>query len=309
VLLAVGLGSFLVGGPALADGYWLSAELTGAANTRTAAAAKMAPEHSEPRSPPPLAGHYVGHVAKLAQALAWIDHWAFTGTPLPRYGDLPLSLGAAPIPGGALADGFGSYLLALVLDEMDDDGGSRGFTWPKEPPELPASWVPAAILSQRAPIFAAPAPRLPPVAESHDMALRSDDVYLLGTVDRCETVAGHRHCLRWAQVLVQGHGRWRSGYVPAPQVAAIDGWLRAPAGLPRVHAIPASIVDDEALYVIIIRTRDYELHRTTVRAPNAGNAFPALDLELTGDEVVISVGGEELTRRSLNASVDARKRE
>ena len=294
--------------PARAGEYWLSAEIEGAANTRSAAVVAMSPGGTEaPDTPPPLAGHVVGKVADLPAALAWIDRWAFSGAPLPASEARGLNLGPAPVPGGELVSSFGTFLLALVIDEVDEDGSTRGFRWPKPAPELPERWVPAAIMSQRAPLFAAPSPTLPPFAESHDVVVRSDDVYLLGVVDRCEEKSGPRRCLRWAQVLAHGHGRWRGGYLPAAQLATIDGWVRAPAGLPRVHAIRAATAGDDAIFVLMIRTRDYDLHRTVIRLPLAGDAFPEIEVTLEGAEAVIASGGEEITRRSLTASVDARQ--
>lgn len=307
--LALLLGLTIAVSPMLAEaaGYWLSAELVGTAKTRSAAVTAMAPnDPGAATTPPPLAGHFVGNVADLPAALKWIERWAFSGPNLPAIDSRELSFGPAPVPGGDLIDGFGSFLLALVIDEIDDDGGSRAFTWPEPMPELPSSWIPAAILSQQAPLFAAPAPHLPPLSESYDTVLRSDDLYFLGVVDRCESGSGPRECLRWAQVLVHGQGRWRSGYLPASQAAVIDGWLRAPAGLPRVQIVPAAIVGDEALFVLILRTRDYELHRSTLRLRSTADSFPKLDLALSADEVIVSSEGTEVARRPLSASIDAR---
>ena len=308
-LVSVGLaaGLALCVTPARAGEYWLSAEIEGAANTRSAAVVAMAPAGAEsPDTPPPLAGHVVGKVADLPAALAWVDRWAFSGATLPTHDVRDLSLGPAPVPGGELVSSFGTFLQALVIDEVDEDGGTRGFRWPTPAPDLPERWVPAAVMSQRAPLFAAPSPILPPFAESHDTVLRSDDVYYLGVVDRCEASSGLRRCLRWAQVLVHGHGRWRGGYLPAAQIATIDGWVRAPAGLPRVHAIRAATAGDDALFVLLIRTKDYDLHRTVIRLPLVGDAFPEIDVTLEGAEAVITSAGEEVARRSLTASVDAR---
>ena len=293
--------------PAKAAGYWLSAELVGTAKARSAAVQAMVPgEPKAARIPPPLAGHFVGQAKDLPAALEWIQRWSFSGQSLPAIDSRKLSLGPAPVPGGELINGFGSYLLALVIDEIDDEGGSRAFSWPEPGPKLPSSWVPAAILSQQAPLFAAPAPKLPPLSESYDTVLRSDDLYLLGVVDRCEVGSGPRECLRWAQVLVHGHGRWRGGYLPASQAATIDGWTRAPAGLPRVQTIPAALIGDQALFVLIVRTRDYELHRSTLRLVATGDSFPELDLVLTADKVIISSTGTQVATRPLSASIDTR---
>ncbi len=305
--LLLGLTIAVAPEPAEAAGYWLSAELVGTAKTRSAAVAAMAPrDPGAARTPPPLAGHFVGHVEDLPAALEWIQRWSFSGPKLPAIDSRKLSLGPAPVPGGELIHGFGSYLLALVIDEIDDDGGSRAFAWPEPGPELPSTWIPAAILSQQAPLFAAPAPHLPPIAESYDTVLRSDDLYLLGVIDRCEESTSGRECLRWAQVLVHGHGRWRSGYLPASQAATIDGWTRAPAGLPRVQMIPAALVGDQALFVLIVRTRDYELHRSTLRLRATGDSFPEIELVLAADEVIVSSAGTEVAKRPLSASIDAR---
>ncbi|MCA9662933.1 MAG: hypothetical protein KC486_31625, partial [Myxococcales bacterium] len=261
------------------------------------------------RRPPPLLGHYVGAVDDLEAALAWITRWTFAAeAPLPGPESRALSLGPAPIPGGALLDGFGTHLLAVVVDAAEDDGGSRPFRWPAPPPELPERWHPAAILSQRAPLFAAPAPRLPPFAESHDVVQRSDDLYVIGVVDRCDGDGDAQRCTRWDQVLVHEHGRWRGGYLPAAQVAQIDGWLRAPRGLPRVQAIPAGIDGADALVLVVIRTPDYDLHRLTLRLPRAAGGFPDYAIELAADAVIVTIAGEETARVPLNASIDARPR-
>lgn len=307
--LALALGLAVAAAGSARAGYWLSAELAGPASARSAAVASMSPGTGPSiDAPPPLLGHFVGHVDDLAAALAFVGRWAFTGEPLPPPESRPLFTGPAPIPGGALADGFGVLLLSLVVDEAADDGGSRPFTWPREAPELPASWRPAAILSQSAPLFAAPAPRLPPLAESHERIARKDDLYLLGVVDRCELREGVQSCLRWAQVLAHGHGRWRGGYLPAAEVAPLEGWVRAKSGLPRALAVPAAIVGDEALVVLLARTRDYELHRATLRLPRDGDAFPAFELALEGEVAVIRQGEREAARLPLNAGLDARPR-
>ncbi|MEZ4381630.1 MAG: hypothetical protein R3A79_09790 [Nannocystaceae bacterium] len=306
----LGASLLLAAHEAAAAGYWLSAELRGPASARADAIAAMAPEQgAAERRPPPLLGHYVGAVDDLAAALTWVARWTFTGDALPGPDTRTLSLGPAPIPGGALLDGFGTHLLALVVDAAEDDGGSRPFRWPEPRPELPAGWQPAAILSQRAPLFAAPAPRLPPFAESHDMVQRSDDLYVVGVVDRCSGEGQGQRCARWDQVLVHAHGRWRGGYLPAAQVAAIDGWLRAPRGLPRIQALPVGVDGDAALLLLVVRTADYELHRTTLRLPRSGaGGFPDYAVELTSDAAVVTIAGDELHRVPLSSSIDARPR-
>jgi hypothetical protein len=304
---ALALTILLLALPARADS-WLSVELDGAAELRARAIDELAQgtAHTD-AAPARLVGYYVGAAPDLAAALLWVDRALFPGADGPSLADPALNQRPAPPPGSRIHDEFGLHLLAAAINDPGADGGAVPLRWPSAPP-LPARWRPAALIASRAPVFAAPAPVLPPAEERHALILRRHDLWVLGAVDRCVGVAEERRCLRWAQVIARDGDRFIGGYIPAAQLTLQDAWQRAASGLPRAQLVPAALRGEQAIFVLHARTRDSELHHKSISLPAAADGFPALRWTIEGDEAVLLADGAEPTRIRLDRSMDARAR-
>lgn len=292
-----------------AAGYWVGAQLLGPGPAQTAAAEAMS--LGTGADAPSAASQLVGQVATVQEALHFVARWAFAGAPLPPPGELALREDAAPVPGGDLLGRHGAVLYALTVLGRSADGGTRAIKWPQDSAELlpeGLAWRPGALLVDRAPLFAAPAPRVPPASERFALARRSGNLFVLGAVDRCTRSGGPRECLRWLQVVVRDGERFHAGYLPAFQVGLADGWRKGQGALPRAQLIPAATRGDAAVFVLVARARDNGLHRQTVQAPLHGDAFPAATLRVEGDWAVVEFAGAPARRIALDASMDARPR-
>jgi hypothetical protein len=297
--------------PSVSDGYWLGAHLLGPADAQAAAARALA---ADAASEPGPAGT-VGRAASLPEAVQWVARWVFTGPPLPAPArapvETPLHTGDVPRPGGALWTDHRVVLHALTITGRSGDGGTREIRWPQTAAEIVApglAWVPAVLLAERAPLFAAPAAHVPPAGERHALVRRSGSLFILGHADRCTLVTGERVCLRWAQVVARDGDNFRSGYLPAFQVARVDGWIRGAGQNPRAQLLAAGTVGTRAQFVLVARTRDGNLHRRTLLAPMAGDAYPAARLRVDGEWATIDFTGSPAQRVALDPGMDARVR-
>jgi len=296
----------------VAAGYWLGARLLGPAPAQQAALEAIALPTGIDGAPDQTVA---GQVETLAEAMTWVARWSFAGEPLPRPtlepADSPLHTGPAPIPGGPLFTRHGAVLHALSVRGRSLDGSTRAIRWPQAaaeitPPELP--WLPAVLLAERAPLFAAPASRVPPAAERFAHARRGGHLWILGLVDRCDRAAGERVCLRWAQVVAREGDEFRAGYLPAHQLAPIDGWRRGSGAAPRAQLLASGTVGARAQFLLVARTRDGGLHRHTLEAPLVDDAYPAARLRVEGEWAIVEFTGAPPRRIALDATLDARPR-
>ena len=297
--------------PGVGDGYWLGAELLGPPEAQ--AAARQALAAGLPAEPG--AAGTVGRAATLPEAVQWVARWAFAGDPLPapsrEPADTPLHTGDAPRPGGALRAAHNAILHALTITGRSSDGGTRPIRWPQTsaeivPPGLP--WLPGVLLAERAPLFAAPAPHVAPASERYALVRRSGSLFILGHTDRCTHASGQRVCTRWAQVVARDGDSFRGGYLPAFQVARVDGWIRGAGQNPRAQLLIAGSVGASAQFLLVARTRDGNLHRRTLITPMIGDAYPAARLRVDGDWATIDFAGAPAQRVALDPGMDARVR-
>jgi hypothetical protein len=295
-----------------AAGYWLGARLLGPPAAKLSALEAIALPTGIDGAPDDTVA---GQVETLPEAMAWVARWAFAGDPLPRPtlepADSPLHVGPAPIPGGPLFSRHGAILHALSVRGRSIDGSTRAIRWPQAaaevaPPEL--AWLPAVLLTDRAPLFAAPAAHVPPAAERFAQVRRNGHLWILGHVDRCSAAAGERVCLRWAQVVARDGDEFHAGYLPAYQLAPIDAWRRGAGAAPRAQVLASGTIGARAQFLLIARTRDGGLHRKTLEAPLVGDAYPAARLRVEGEWATVEFTGSKPQRVALDVTLDARER-
>jgi hypothetical protein len=243
------------------------------------------------------AGELVGHVETIQEAMSWVKRYAFADSPSGAVADAnALEERDAPLPGGGLLSDHRVLLLDLIVTGGTPEGGTRTIRWPTDQSEvLPtgSSWSPAALIPQRAPLFAAPDDVLPVSIERYSIAKRSGGLYLLDTVDRCHGRDTAQRCLRWARVVVREGDRFRGGYLPNHQVARIDGWTRADgAALPRAQLIASHTGSGHAHFVLVVRARDNELHRRSITAPLVQGGFPSTRVRVTATTAKIVIDGQ-----------------
>lgn len=294
---------------ATAAGYWVGAHLLGPGPAVMAATEAMSLGTSIDGAPT-SSGAIVGQVTAVHDALRFVARWAFDGA-FPPPTDRALRQPPARPPGGDLLARHGAVLVALTVQGRTADGGLRSIQWPKEQAELlppDVAWIPAALVPERAPLFAAPAPRVPAAGERYALARRSGGLFVLGALDRCEGSGDDRVCLRWLQVVAREGERFLAGYLPAFQVALLDGWRRGQGALPRAQLIASGVRGATAQYLLVARARDNVLHRVTVEAPLAGEAFPEATLRVDGDWAIVEFAGAPARRIALDATMDARPR-
>lgn len=298
--------------PAGSGGYWLGAQLLGPEPAVLAATEAMS-FGTAVSDPPAGGGAVVGQVEQIHDALRFVARWAFpAGAGSVR--ERTLQLLPAPVPGGDLYTVHGAILHALTVQGRSESGGKRTIQWPKDQAALlpdDLAWQPAALIPDRAPLFAAPAPRLPPAGERHALVRRAGGLFVLGALDRCDAPGerpGERECLRWYQVVARDGDRFLPGYLPAFQVALEADWRRGQGALPRAQLIPSGTHGDLARFLLVARARDGSLHRLTLDAPLADGGFPEATLTVDGDAATVTFAGAAARRIALDATMDARPR-
>lgn len=293
-------------------GYWLSVDLIGPAVARSEAAFSLS-EDTAPRSPRDgrLPGQAVGHVPDIHAVVGWLERHAFGAqAPALAYDPAMLHDVAAPPVAGDLRSAFGVQLRAMVVTGATSAGDRRPIEWPTDATRImpPGTrWHVAALLPDAAPLFAAPAPRVPPASERFALARRRGDVFVVGMVDRCEP--NPRRCTRWVQAVIRDGDRFVPGYLPAAQVALRDGWRSStPENLPRAQLLRVGVRDQTAQLLLVARDATGVLHRRTIEAPlqqgSAGAGFPDVDLSVDGLVATVTHGAEVQTF-VLDASLDA----
>jgi hypothetical protein len=293
--------------PEARGGYWLGADLVGPAAAQQGAATELG-QGLLMQDPVDLAppGVLVGHVADVQQALQWLADHAFEPGPPTPPDPRVLQRGPAPAPAGGLLERHGAILVAFIVSGATAELRPRTIDWPLDQAAVlpPGSrWRPAALVPDQAPLFAAPAPMIPPAAERHAMVHRRGGLYLLGWVDRCTD--DHR-CLRWAQVVARDGDRFSPGYVPMLHVAQSDAWVPSAGSLPRAQLVPVGLAHGRAQWVLLARGRDNLLHRQTLDAPATPQGWPASTLMVEGDVAIVGLGDEPPLHLPLDATLDAR---
>lgn len=289
-------------------GYWLSVDLLGPAAAQQAAVNELSeglPLRDPAETPPP--GIMVGHVGEVSEALQWVARFAFEPRPTLPPHPRALQRIPAPAPAGGLRERHGVTLAAFMVSGAGPDLRPRTIAWPLDQSAvLPAgsTWLPAALVPARAPLFAAPAPTVPPAAEAHDMAVRRGGLYVLGWVDRCTETP--RQCLRWAQVVARDGDRFSPGYLPMFQVALRASWASGELPLPRALLVASQIEGDQAHFVLLARGHDNQLRRRTLTTAAASDGWPRSSLRVEGDRALVTLGDDPPLDLLLDATLDAR---
>lgn len=291
-------------------GYWLSVDLLGPAAAQQAAVVEMSeglPLRDPSGLPPP--GIMVGHVSEASEALRWMARHVFEPRPTPPAYPLALQRVPAPAPAGGLLKRHGATLVAFVVSGATPDLRPRTIEWPMDQSTIiptGSTWQPGALVPTRAPLFAAPAPAVPPAAEAHGMVVRRGGLFVLSWIDRCDGSPSDPRCLRWAQVVVRDGDRFTPGYLPMFQVALRTAWVRGEGALPRAQLIATQHWGGKAAFVLLARGRDNQLHRRTLHTPASPEGWPRSSLQVTGDVAVVTLGDEPPLRLALDPTLDAR---
>ncbi len=178
--------------------------------------------------------------------------------------------------------------------------------WPSEPhqwlpPEAP--WHRGTLAATSAPLFAAPAPRLPSAGQSHARVERDSDVFELGHVDRCDEAGT---CLRWSQIVTRDGDAFTGGYVPAYLFVPRADWVPSATDLPRAQLRPSTLGRGEATWVLWVRLPDGTLHQHTLTVPTTTpDRWPAASLTVDGTTATVELGQTQ-RQLVLDASLDAR---
>ena len=145
------------------------------------------------------------------------------------------------------------------------------------------------------------------------MAKRSGGLFVLGTFDRCSGAGIERQCMRWAQVVVRDEGRFTGGYLPNHQVARIDRWRRSELPLPRAQLIKSTIEGEgagaRAVFVLVARALDNQLHRKTLTHPALNGGYPPAHMKIHGQdqEAIIEFEGSPPLHVELRGDMDLRR--
>lgn len=293
-------------------GYWLSAELAGDASDRADAIASLETDGVDATRRPIDAeppGAFIGSLPDVQAALGWVSRHAFTKATSDGEPDTLWTVDA-PVPGGGLLEAHDVLVRSLIVSGATAEHGLRTIAWPSDqrgllPPALP--WSAAALLVDQAPVFAAPAPVVPPAAERHAMAHRSGGLFVLGWLDRC--TADGKRCLRWAQVVARHGDRFSAGYLPGYLVAPQDAWIPGSGVLPRALLVRSGVEDGQASLLLVARDRHGELHRQRLRLPMLDDRFPDAKLTVEGERAFIDAPGLERITVELTAAMDLRIRD
>lgn len=287
--------------------YGLDPQLTGPEHDVAAARERLLAdvrEHAPDRGAPNGSSTSRGRVTNLAGALDWVHRWAF---PTAVGFDHALRDVVAPRPGG---QPFGmAQLRALRIIPVNADGTDGRLQWPTDPRPLVQGlrpgWRVAAVLAERAPLFAAPAPRLPPAAERSGWALRRGDILMLGELDRC-TGGPQRLCMRWAQVVARVDEGFAPGYLPTAQIAPLGDWIEGDAPLPRAQLRPVGLDGDTSIWQMVARTDDGRLHRRVFHGPSPAGGYPPGQIQISGSTATIKLGTSPPEQVDLTPDLDAR---
>jgi hypothetical protein len=293
--------------------YWLSVELGSSPDRmddagRIAALASLQPDPSGvPPSPPDLPATAVGKFTDARDAVAWVLDHAFERAIGDPEEPTLLRETVAPLPGGAILDAHGVPVLAMWISGGDTDMGLRDIVWPRTTAALlpdGAAATAAELVPARAPVFATPAPRLPPARERIGIAHRDGYVFRLGTLDRCEGEDDARSCMRWAQVVTRVGDRFVAGYLPAFQLVDPRAWVRGRNAYPAAQAVYGGVDHGQADVLLLTHGPDGSRHHKRLQAPLIDGRLPAVSVGLAGSSVTVTVEGQAPRRLPLDASLD-----
>jgi hypothetical protein len=265
--------------------FWLSVELIGPRGAQLDAAEALAGTTVEPRIPrggPPPPGELVGRVETLDQALIWVDERGFAET-----------ASGLEVFGGELYERFGVVVTSLVLTAEAEGGGTRAYPWPA-PGLLPVpeglGWRPAELVLDASPVFAAPAPRLPPASERISEVGRDHELWQLEEADRCEPDGS---CLRWSRIVARQGDRFFGAWIPATNVVPRDAWVD-PGAMSPVAIRPAHRDARQVTHVLVRRrtaeTGGYE-PPLSLSSPHVGPTWPSASVRVAADELAVLVDG------------------
>lgn len=277
---------------------WLSAELIGPRGAQLDAASSLAtpPVQDElPRAGAPPPGEYVGSVTSLEQALHWVDLHALTPQDDPN---------APELAAGALFSQHGVVTTALVV--TPHSVGPDPYPWPSAavlnvPPDL--GWRPASLASMRAPLFAAPAARLPPASERYRVVEQLDALWLLDQRDVCGESS---HCMSWSSVVVRRGDRFFAGWLPSTQVIPDDAWVGGPQE--RRFALRPGHRDSSAgvsTFALLEQGPERREGPLGIEIPHAGEDWPPAGVEVIGEELIVLVGKRAVLNRHIETAPPA----
>jgi hypothetical protein len=278
-------------------GFWLSVELLGPRGAQLDAVRSLARPpviDALPRGGAPPPGELVGRVDTLAQALEWIDANSFA----PLAGDGERN-DALLVPGGQLYREHGLFLTALVINAQTL-GGAEPYPWPPaDALMLPESldWQPASLAVGRAPVFATPAPSLPPAAERYQVATIEDSIWLLGERDSC--AAEGRSCLAWARILIRHGDRFFGGWVPATWVVPDSAWVGGP-GERRFALRRGHRTRKEAGFALIEQQGERREAPVGLSRDHVGDGWPSAGVTVLGEELLVTIAGEPKLSRHIS---------
>lgn len=283
-------------------GFGLEVELVGSTRSVMAARDRML---ADVGTPDEIDGSIRrGRVQTLREALSWVELWAFSG----RVGfDPAIRESVAPRPGSQVPGDV--HLVSLRVVPTAEGGEDEPLRWPSDPREIVArntDWRAAALLPDGAPLFAAPAPFIPPAGERVAWAERRGDILVLGELDRCTPRGGRQQCLRWSQVLVRVGESFTPGYLPSSQVAPLGGWVQGETPLPRAQILPVGVLGSRATWLLVARADDGQLHRRTLFGPLEDGGFPSRRVTIENGIATVTFGDAPPAIVRLAPEMDAR---
>ncbi len=289
-------------------GFWLSVELIGPRGAQVDAAAALVDEAIEaavPRGGRPPPGELVGRAANLEQALAWIDRHAF-GEPALGFATPGSADRSTPIPGGRLFETHGVVMTGLVVTAADDSGGTREYPWPSQsmmPTPVDSDWRAAELIADRVPLFAAPAPIVPPASERYLELGSTSEVWLIGAIDRCDAAGW---CMRWAQVIAHQGDHFHAGWLPNFYVVPSSSWQHGSSS-PLVKARRFALVEahrepGRVGFVLVEREAEGPTHMTGFVVEHLGRDWPSATLTLLSGTLTLTIAGTIVEQRELAAA-------
>lgn len=282
--------------PVLGDesGLWLSVELIGPRGAQMDAAQALATgpvERALPRGGRPPPGELVGRVATVEDALGWVHEHAFG----------PVEGSSIPAPAGHLLDRHGVVLTALVVTPMPEDAFPGWSTPAADARTSELGWRPATLTLARAPLYATPAPELPPASERYLVVEREHPLWIVDEVDHCQDAS--QICMRWSAVVSRAGARFVAGWMPGHWVVPADAWVEDASRVRQFAIRAAHHETGRAGFVVLERGYDDDGRphhaRTGVLVEHAGREWPEAALTVLTDVLTVHVAGEQVLRREL----------
>ncbi len=288
--------------------YWLSVELLGPEDARSAALAELRQDPDPVDPPAGVPGAVVGRAETIQEAVRWVATEVFDGAPLGAAEEATLLREpTAPVPGRRILATHGAYLASMIITGAGENDQVRRISWPRNAAEvLPddSPWTDAQLVPARAPLFAAPSPTIPPARERHAIAHRGGGLYRLGVLDRCAGAGPDLRCLRWVQVVARSEDEFVGGYLPAFMVADPNAWVRGRTQFPAAQLVNSAVVDGQAQLVLLAFAADGTRHQKVLEVPLVDGRYPTASLGLAGQAVTLEIEGAPPVRLDLSADLD-----